>query len=187
MIPEPEDPLWFEVKTLVSWAWPQADEDAADRLAQAWRAAADSVDQAARQSGEAASAVSDAWRDTAGLKFVASLRRVVSGDDGLHALAAAMRQLAGDVQNYANAIRDLKNGIRNEIALNAALFAATFALPPVLGDAFRGGIVRRTAARIARLVNEIAGSLKHTGLATVPKPFLRRQAKDMVTEIVEEA
>ncbi|KZB81467.1 hypothetical protein [Amycolatopsis regifaucium] len=153
---EPEGELWIRVKESgvvgVDYLWPPDSESDAKELADAWGAGAVALDKAIRESDAAAKALLETWLDSAGFHLqylIQSYNGGTSGTEGLHLLAAQMRELEAACRGYAQTLADTKNQIRVEIAINVGLFA----LAAVFGGP--GG----AAAFAARLAGQIGAKM----------------------------
>ncbi|OLR95291.1 WXG100-like domain-containing protein [Actinokineospora bangkokensis] len=153
---EPNDSygFWETVKYYsIDQLWPPDDEDVAWQLAAAWKSAAEQVEQGAQLIDTWLSRVPGAWPDLAGIQYSDSGK--VLGQN-YRELATAMRGLADGAQQYGTALRETKNSILIEIAVNLALYIALSALPG--GALLAHTLARAVAGRLSALVMRAAGA-----------------------------
>ncbi|TDD61774.1 hypothetical protein E1263_06165 [Kribbella antibiotica] len=182
MIPEPTTSLWPELRRMLDNTFPiWVDEDAAFRLAQQWQRAADVLESQVTTATDANNKLPAVWRDINGTIFHSKVDRMLNSRYvGTAKLVEGMRQLSSISDQYARTIVQVKNQIYAELIANVVAFAASFALPPGLGDLARRFIIEGAAGRIAAFVAAAAARM------AAAAPRLTKFALGVANEMIEE-
>ncbi|MFI5713008.1 DNA/RNA non-specific endonuclease [Kribbella sp. NPDC051620] len=188
--------MWLWIRAQRDNLWPPDNEDIAEQLGNDWDKVADALVATIALANQAVSQVMTAWPDVAGQTFTRKLSAVANGTAGAgpgggmgsaghEELVAMMREMARTAHKYAETIQHIKLTIKVEIAINIALFALSFLLPPGIGDLFRWRMAATIATRLANLVRIAAGAMGHAAAGL--RPALAHLAKEIVMEGFEEA
>lgn len=186
MIPEPSCDLWTWLQKFSdAYIWPRTDEDAAQRMGDNWH----QVQLAMQQTIDAASAQNDqipaVWKDASGVLYNRNLTANL-GAAGYGSAADSFGQVAAMCWDLARTVAQVKDQIYSELIMNAIFFAATFLMPPGIGDFFRWRIVASLAERFSTLIRGAAGLLEHAGLELTVPQALKQLGGELLREGIEE-
>ena len=191
MIPEPTTDLWLWARRLrdTIFIWPVVDEDAAERMGDAWDQLGLALQTGVSEANRGVRALPTVWRDGAGTIYHVNADSMVNGSGGSGGysdVVQMMAELAKLCHDFALNVQHAKRQIYAELAANAGLFALTFLLPPGIGDLFRFKFAAQMVEKFSAIIRTAAGLVEHAAPATFPRA-LGRLAGEIVAEGIEEA
>jgi hypothetical protein len=155
-VPEPNSPLWTEVKA-VDDTWPPDDEVVARDLGAALGRGADAMAQGARQTGGAGADAVASWQDTAGEKFGG---RVDEFTRSAGQVDQSLRGIAARAEQYGRELESAKTSITTTIAANERTHAqlANPMLGPV-GPTLQKAYATKVATELRAMIDAKAAGL----------------------------
>ncbi|WP_350279194.1 hypothetical protein [Kribbella sp. HUAS MG21] len=186
MIPEPSCELWTWLQKFSdAYIWPRTDEDAAQRMGDNWHKVELAMQETITAAAGQNNLLPGLWKDASGILYHSNLATNL-GPQGYGSAVDSFREVAQMCWDLARTVGQIKNQIYAELIMNVAFFAATFALPPGIGDFFRWRLVASLAERFSSIIRGAAGLLGHGG-ELAGAQALRRLGGQLATELVDES
>ncbi|MGI5147400.1 toxin glutamine deamidase domain-containing protein [Plantactinospora sp. CA-294935] len=187
---------WQQVWDLLVWvstggsAWPEADEDRIRQLAQAWRDAGASLNQALVEASTERNALAESWGGPSGLAFQAEFSKVV--DQALPKFAQLAQQVAQEADQAALDIEYEKLTVLIAVItccleIFAIIVLSFFTFGAALAAAAGPiGIARMAiAAALRMLLSRAAGSLGRLALREAVLEGLQELATDLTAQGIQ--
>ncbi|MEO3927570.1 toxin glutamine deamidase domain-containing protein [Micromonosporaceae bacterium B7E4] len=187
---------WQQVWDLLVWvstggsAWPEADEDRIRQLAQAWRDAGASLNQALVEASAERNALAESWGGPSGLTFQAEFSKVV--DQALPKFAQLAQQVAQEADQAALDIEYEKLTVLIAVItccleIFAIIVLSFFTFGAALAAAAGPiGIARMAiAAALRMLLSRAAGSLGRLALREAVLEGLQELATDLTAQGIQ--
>ncbi|WP_433165250.1 hypothetical protein [Kribbella sp. CA-247076] len=159
-----------------TYIWPRVDEDAAMRMGDNWNNVKLGMVASTDLANAANAQLPAVWKDATGGIFHGNIHDALN-DDGYGSTVESFNQMAQMCWDLGRTVGQVKNQIYSELIVNAIFFAATFAMPPGIGDFFRWRLVANLATKFSTLIRGAAGLLEQAAPLTLPRSIGRLAAE----------